>query len=82
MRLELGSRFRLPDGRLVEVVPDISEILKLNRRLGPCSRCEAFMLSYYDCVAIGCLDLTTSTLELANGYPRILREVENEQPKG
>ena len=78
MNLELGSRFRLPDGRLVEVVPDVAEILKLEWERVTCGRCAAYMLSIDDCVAIGCLNRGNARMELAEGYPRILKEVENE----
>ena len=81
MSLELGSRFRLPDGRLVEVVPDAEEILGITGR-SKCARCAAVTLSGDQCGSLGCKwgykgDYSFEST-LSAGYPRILKEVENE----
>ena len=75
MSLEIGSRFRLPDGRLVEVVPDTERILGM-KVSNICVRCHARFNSARDCLVIGCLGPYTRDLEV--GFPRILKEVENE----
>lgn len=80
MSLELGSRFRLPDGRLVEVVPDIEEILGIAKR-SKCARCAAITLSDDQCAGFGCRWIFARgcwTSSLSVGYPSILKEVENE----
>ena len=84
MSLELGSRFRLPEGRLVEVVPDTEKILGFTLTEG-CSRCCAKALAARHCIKIGCIIINTGAgiiITLLEGYPRILKEVENEQTEG
>jgi hypothetical protein len=78
MSLELGSRFRLPDGRLVEVVPDVAKILGM-KVSNICMRCCLRFNSVVDCVSVGCLSSAPHlTKDLEVWYPRILKEVENE----
>ena len=75
MSLELGSRFRLPDGRLVEVVPDIEKILGIATEQ-MCKRCAGLLLHVDYCIhGLGCGVQSGSMLA---GLPRILKEVENE----
>ena len=73
MSLELGSRFRLPDGRLVEVVPDIERILGM-KVSNICMRCCGWSNNAGDCVSIGCLSFPPLKRDLEVGYPRILKE--------
>ena len=75
MSLELGSRFRLPDGRLVEVVPDIEKILGM-ADTNSCYRCLYVVEDYHVCLSIGCTG--DGSDPLFQGFPRILKEVENE----
>ena len=79
MSLELGSRFRLPDGRLVEVVPDAEKILGLTTK-HVCMRCCGEGLTGVQCATLGCIidDGEGISMALSAGYPRILKEVENE----
>ncbi len=79
MSLELGSRFRLPDGRLVEVVPDVEKILGMADTSG-CYRCLYKLEAFTVCLSIGCTGGGSDPL--FQGYPRILKEVEDEQTKG
>lgn len=78
MSLELGSRFRLPDGTLVEVVPDVAKILNVGFiSCNPCLRCYAFKadMGVDDCVKFfGCDQYNSGITDL----PRILKEVDNE----
>ena len=78
MSLELGSRFRLPDGRLVEVVPDVEKILNVAfTSCNPCVRCYALKadMDVDDCEKIfGCDQYRRAY----SGLPRILKEVEDE----
>ena len=78
MSLELRSRFRLPDGTLVEVVPDVTKILNVGFiSCNPCVRCYALKadMDVDDCVKFFGCDQYNST---CHGLPRILKEVENE----
>lgn len=75
MSLELGTRFYLRDGTLVEVVPDIERILGMKANI--CMRCRARFETLF-CESIGCLSFPPLTKDLEVGYPRIIREVENE----
>ena len=78
MNLELGSRFCLPDGRLVEVVPDVKKILNVtSTSCNPCTRCYALKadMDVDDCEKFFGCDQYNSRIQ---GLPRILKEVENE----
>ena len=78
MSLEIGSRFRLPDGRLVEVVPDVEKILNVAfTSCNPCVRCYALKadMDVDDCEKFFGCDQYNSRIQ---GLPRILKEVENE----
>lgn len=76
MSLELGTRLYLRDGTLVEVVPDIERILGM-KVSNSCMRC-CVRSGTGDCVSIGCLSFPPITKDLDVGYPRILKEVEDE----
>lgn len=75
MNLELGSRFRLPDGRMVEVVPDVARVLG-TADTSSCYRCLYKLEAFTVCISIGCT--FNGSDPLFQGYPRTLKEVENE----
>ena len=79
--LEVGSRFRLPTGELVEVVPHAKYILGLTEFM--CPYCYLYGFPYDVCYEVQCLrdEVETNSdiftrLSMGDGLPRILKLVE------